>query len=53
MTQLDMSFRGLTAGRSMTQRIMGHAGVALVYLAIVATFAAGTFIACLFWLLIG
>ena len=53
MTQLDMSNRGLTVRRSMTQRIMGHASVALVYLGIVATFAAVTFVACLIWLLIG
>ena len=52
MAKLETSIFGLTARRSMVQQIMGQAGVALVYLGIVATFASVTFIACLFWLLI-
>jgi hypothetical protein len=32
---------------------MAQTGVALIYLGIVATFTAVTFIACLLWLLIG
>jgi hypothetical protein len=36
----------------MVRHIIGQAGIALVYLRIVATFAFVTFIACLFWLLI-
>lgn len=53
MTQLELSTPGLTARRSMVRHIMGQAGVALVYLGIVATFMAVTFIVCLLWLLVG
>jgi hypothetical protein len=52
MAKLETSIRGLTARRSMARHIMGQAGVALVYLGIVATFAFVTFIACMFWLVI-
>jgi hypothetical protein len=52
MAHLEMSISGLTARRSRVRHIMEQAGVALVYLGIVATFAAVTLIACLFWLLI-
>jgi energy-converting hydrogenase Eha subunit E len=52
MAQLETSIPGLAARRSTVRHIIGQAGVALVYLGIVATFAFVTFIACLFWLLI-
>jgi energy-converting hydrogenase Eha subunit E len=52
MAQLETSIPSLAARRSMVRHIIGQAGVALVYLGIVATFAFVTFIACLFWLLI-
>jgi energy-converting hydrogenase Eha subunit E len=52
MANLETSITGLAARRSMVQHIIRQAGVALVYLGIVATFAFVTFIACLFWLLI-
>ena len=52
MAKLETSIPGLTARRSMARHIMGQAGVALVYLGIVATFAFVTFIACMFWLVI-
>jgi energy-converting hydrogenase Eha subunit E len=52
MAQLETSIPGLAARQSMGRHIIGQAGVALVYLGIVATFAFVTFIACLFWLLI-
>jgi flagellar motor component MotA len=52
MAHLETSISGLTARRSRVRHIMEQAGVALVYLGIVATFAAVTLIACLFWLLI-
>ena len=53
MVQLETSISDLTARRSMARQIMGRAGVVLVYLGIVATFTAVTFIVCVFWLLIG
>ena len=43
---------GFTARSSIIQQIMGYASVALINLGIVAAFAAVTFIACVFWLLI-
>jgi len=52
MAKLETSIPGLTARRSMVQHIMGQAGVALVYLGIVATFASVTFIAWLISLVI-
>jgi hypothetical protein len=52
MAQLETSISDLTARRSMVRHILGQAGVALVYLGIVAIFALVTFILCLFWLLI-
>jgi hypothetical protein len=48
MAHLETNISGFTARRSMVRHIMEQAGVALVYLGIVATFAAVTFIACLF-----
>jgi hypothetical protein len=48
MAQLETSIPGLAARRSIVRHIIGQAGVALVYLGIVATFAFVTFIACLF-----
>ncbi len=52
MTLFEMSTRGFTARRSIIQQIMEYAGVALINLGIVVAFAAVTFIACLFWLLV-
>lgn len=52
MAQLETSISGLTDRKSMVQHIMGLAGVTLIYLGIVATFAFVTFIVCMFWLLI-
>src|ERR1035441_3825256 len=52
MAKLETSIPGLTARRSRARHITGQAGVALVYLGIVATFAFVTFIACMFWLVI-
>src|SRR5450759_500931 len=52
MAHLEMSISGLTARRSRVRHIMEQAGVALVYLGIVATFAAVILIAFRFRLLI-
>jgi hypothetical protein len=52
MAKLETSIFGLTVRRSMVQHIVGQAGVALVYLGIVATFASVTFIAWLISLVI-
>jgi hypothetical protein len=52
MALFETSISGLTARRSRVRHMMEQAGVALVYLGIVATFAAVTLIACLFWLLV-
>jgi hypothetical protein len=52
MAQFETRISGLTARRSRVRHIKEQAGLALVYLGIVATFAVVTLIACLFWLLI-
>ncbi len=52
MTQLKISTPGLPAQRDTARHLIEQAGVALVYLGIVATFAVVTLIACVIWLLI-
>ena len=52
MAHLETSISGLTARRSRVRHIMEQAGVALVYLGIVATVASVTFIAWLISLVI-
>jgi hypothetical protein len=52
MTQLKISSPGLLAQRDTARHLIEQAGVALVYLGIVATFAAFSLIACVICLLI-
>jgi hypothetical protein len=52
MTQLKISNPALPAQRDTARHLIKQAGVALVYLGIVATFAVVTLIACVIWLLI-
>jgi hypothetical protein len=52
MAKLETSIPGLTVRSSKVRHIMRQAGVALVYLGIVATFASVTFIAWLISLVI-
>ena len=52
MAQFKISSPGYPAQRNTARHLIEQAGVALVYLGIVATFAAFTLVACLIWLLI-
>ena len=52
MAQLETSIPGLAARQSMGRHIIGQAGVALVYLGIIAAFASVIFIAWLISLVI-
>jgi hypothetical protein len=52
MTQLKISSPTLPAQPDTARHFIKQAGVALVYLGIVATFAVVTLIACVIWLLI-
>ena len=52
MAQLKISSPGLPAQRDTARYLIGQAGVVLIYLGIVATFAVFSFIACVIWLLI-
>ena len=52
MAQLKISSPGLPAQHDMARHLIEQAGVALIYLGIVATFAAFSLIACVIWLLI-
>jgi hypothetical protein len=52
MTQLRISSPGLPAQRDTARHLIEQAGVALVYLGIVATFAVVTLVSCVIWLLI-
>ena len=52
MAQLKISSHGLPAQGDTVRHFIEQASVALVYLGIVATFAAFSLIACLIWLLI-
>jgi hypothetical protein len=51
MHQLEKSVLGIGV-KSAVRDIMGHAGVVIVYLGIVATFALFAFVFCVFWLLV-
>jgi hypothetical protein len=48
----DVKIHGLGTRRDMARLLIDQAGVALLYLGIVATFAVASAIACLIWLLI-
>jgi hypothetical protein len=52
MAQLKINSPGLPAQRDIVRHLIEQAGVALIYLGIVATFAAFSLIACVIWLLI-
>ena len=52
VAKLKTSIPGLPARRDTVRHLMEQASVALVYLGIVATFAAFSLIACVIWLLI-
>jgi hypothetical protein len=52
MAELKTSNPGLPARRDTVRHLMEQASVALVYIGIVATFAAFSLIACVIWLLI-
>jgi hypothetical protein len=52
MAELKTRGFGLSAQRDMARRLIDLASVALVYLGIVATFAAVSLIGCVIWLLI-
>jgi hypothetical protein len=52
VAELKTSIPGLPASRDTVRHLMEQAIVALVYLGIVATFAAFSLIACVIWLLI-
>ena len=52
MTQLIISSPGLPAQRDTARHLIEQAGIALVYLGIVATFAVVILIACVICLLI-
>jgi hypothetical protein len=52
MAELKTSSPGLPVRRDTVRHLMEQASVALVYIGIVATFAAFSLIACVIWLLI-
>ena len=52
MTELKTSGFGYSAQRDMARWLIEQASVALVYLGIVAVFAAVSLIGCVIWLLI-
>jgi len=52
VAELKTSIAGLPARRDTVRHLMEQASVVLVYLGIVATFAAFSLIACVSWLLI-
>jgi hypothetical protein len=52
MAQLDTKTRDLTTRDYMARHLLERASAALIYLAIVSTFAAVSFIGCMIWLLI-
>jgi hypothetical protein len=52
MTQIRISSPGLPVQRDTARHLIEQAGVALVYLGIVATFAVVTLVSCVIWLLI-
>ena len=52
MSELRTGGFGLSARRDMARRLIDQANVTLVYLAIVAIFAAVSLIGCVIWLLI-
>jgi hypothetical protein len=52
MAQVKIRSPGLPARPDTARHLIEQAGVALVYLGIVSTFAAASLIACVIWLLV-